>query len=188
MEDILHTYTIQWVGPFASYAEMKEHYKVKKRREGVCSDPGLFSFYYFSGNKKWKREKEFAYFGKHGKIDSIFRRLNPRHEHYSRYHENESLQIWIGTLANPAHQKEDIIDFIETVFINRYKDDLEDNVKKKAKPFIEAVTDSCVIVNLWYDKNEKPFKRRMSFPFDDVIVYEVGTGRILKSNLKKENL
>lgn len=188
MEEILHTYAIQWVGPFSSYAEMKEHYKVKRRREGICSDPGLFSFYYFSGNKKWKRGRKFAYFGKHEKIDSIFKRLNPRHEHYSKYHENENLQIWIGTLANPDHQKEDIIDLIETVFINRYKNNLEDNEKKKAKPFIEAVKESVVIVNLWYDTNERPFKRGVVFPFEDVIVYEVGTERILKGKLRKENL
>lgn len=188
MEDILRIYTIQWVGPFSNYAEMKEHYKVKKQQEGQCSHPGLFSFYYFSGNKKWKRDKKFAYFGKHEKIDSIFKRLNPRHEHYSRYHENENLQIWIGTLANPVHQEEEIIDFIETVFINRYKDDLSDNIKKKAKPFIDAVTESFVIVNLWYDTSERPFKTRTSFPFDDVIVYEVESERILKGKLKVEKL
>lgn len=48
MESIVHTYTIQWVGPFLSYEELKEHCKngrCKNRgKEAICSDPGLFSF------------------------------------------------------------------------------------------------------------------------------------------------
>lgn len=184
MDDIIHTYTIQWKGPFASYEQLKE--SCKKGRKGTFAHPGLFSFYYFSGNKKWKRGRKFAYFGKHSKFDSITHRLNPKHEHFCQFHENENLEIWIGSFANTEYQTDEIIDFVETIFINSYKDKLNDNDKKTAKPFEDAVRESFVIVNLWYDINEKPYKSRSLVPFDDVITYEVDENRRLYGTLKKK--
>ena len=171
MDDIIHTYTIQWKGPFASYEQLKESCKKRKKRN-ICTSI-LFSFYYFSGNKKWKRGRKFAYFGKHSKFDSITHRLNPKHEHFCQFHENENLEIWIGSFANTEYQTDEIIDFVVTIFINSYKDKLNDNDKKTAKPFEDAVREYFVIVNLWYDINEKPYKSRSLVPFDDVITYEV---------------
>lgn len=192
MESIVHTYTIQWVGPFLSYEELKEHCKngrCKNRgKEATCSDPGLFSFYFFSGNKKWKREQKFAYFGMHTGKKSITDRLNKSHEHFKKFHNNKNLQIWIGSFANDVYQEDWIIDFVETIFINRYKIELNDNKNKKAKPFEIAVKQSFVIVNLWYDTNEKPYRGRNLVPFEDVITYEVDTQRLLTGVLHKKRL
>lgn len=42
MEDIKHTYTIQWVGPFMSYDDYKNYLKSEE-----TISPDLFSIYYF---------------------------------------------------------------------------------------------------------------------------------------------
>lgn len=186
MEEINHTYTIQWVGPFNTYNALKDY--VKRGRNNEVAHSSLFSFYYFEGNKKWQRGKDFKYFGKHEKADGIQVRLNKSHEHFKKYHENENLQIWIGTLSTPDVQKPDIIDYIETVFINRYKIELNDNIMKKALPLTEALDKSIVIVNLWYDKDERPYRGRSLVPFEDVIVYESDIQRLLSGTLHKKSI
>jgi hypothetical protein len=186
MEEINHTYTIQWVGPFYTYDELKEY--VERGQNEEVADSCLFSFYYFEGNKKWKREKIFRYFGMHRKADGIEKRLNKSHEHFKKYHENGNLHVWIGSLSSPDVQKPDIIDYIETVFINRYKIELNDNIMKKALPLTEALDKSIVIVNLWYDTDERPYRGRSIVPFEDVIVYESDIQRLLSGTLHKKNI
>lgn len=188
MHDIIHSYTIQWVGPFTSDEHLKEYCKEGEKKNNKVAHPGLFSFYYFSGNKKWQRDRYFEYFGKHSKSDSIKKRLNKSHEHFKKFHENDNLEIWIGSFANKKNQKDDIIDFVETIFINQYKIRLNDNEKKKAKPFVKAIQESFVIVNLWYDTNEKPYRGRSLVPFDDVITYESDDKRLLTGTLHKKKL
>jgi hypothetical protein len=184
MEDIRHIYTIQWVGPFNSYEALKVY--IKRGRNNEVAEASLFSFYYFEGNKKWKRENLYRYFGKHSKLDGIQHRLNKCHEHFKNYHENEKLQIWIGTLSNPDVQEPDIIDYIETVFISRYKKELNDNVMKKTLPIYKVLKKSIVILNLWYDTEERPHRGHSLVPFEDVIVYESDLHRLLSGTLQKK--
>lgn len=186
MIEILHTYTIQWVGPFKSYNELRDY--CKKGRKEVYAHPSLFSFYYFRGNKKWKRERTFCYFGKHGVSDTITHRLNRSHEHFRNFHENENLEIWIGSFANPDDQANDNIDYVETIFIKRYSIWLNDNVCKKAKPFVDIIDKSFVIVNLWYDTNEKPYRGRQIVPFEDIITYETDEKRLLAGTLRRKKI
>jgi hypothetical protein len=190
MEEINHTYTIQWVGPFSDYEDFKSYCKRGQRKgdNQEVAHSSLFSFYYFEGNKKWQRDRIFRYFGKHTNPDGIQRRLNKQHEHFKKYHENENMQIWIGTLSTPDVQKPEIIDYIETVFINRYKIDLNDNTMKKALPLTDALDKSIVIVNLWYDTDERPYRGRSIVPFEDVIVYESDIQRLLSGTLHKKNI
>jgi hypothetical protein len=184
MEEINHTYTIQWVGPFNTYNALKDY--VKRGRNNEVAHSSLFSFYYFEGNKKWQKEKIFKYFGKHEKDNGIQHRLNKMHEHFRNYHENENLSIWIGALSTPNVQKPEIIDYIESVFINRYKNDLNDNSMKKARPLCDFLNDSIVIVNLWYGIDERPYRGRSIVPFEDVIVYESDIQRLLSGTLHKK--
>ena len=69
MEDIKHTYTIQWVGPL-TYDEYKEYVKGTNT---IAS--GYFNFYYFEARKdarcRWRR-----YVGIHKQNDGIEKRLN----------------------------------------------------------------------------------------------------------------
>ena len=98
--------------------------------------------------------------------------MNKSHEHFRNFHENQNLKIWIGSFANNKHQKDSIIDFVETIFISRYKIRLNDNERKKAKPFEEAIRESFVIVNLWYKTTEESYSGRSLVPFEDVITYQ----------------
>ena len=51
MEEIKHTYTIQWVGPL-SYEDYKDYLKSEE-----TISPGLFSIYYFEGMRPDLKEK-----------------------------------------------------------------------------------------------------------------------------------
>jgi hypothetical protein len=59
---------------------------------------------------------------------------------------------------------------------------------KKALPLTEALDKSIVIVNLWYDTDERPYRGRSIVPFDDVIVYESDIQRLLSGTLHKKNI
>ena len=93
MEDIKHTYTIQWVGPL-SYDEYKEYVR---RSDTLPS--GYFNFYYFEARQdaryNWHR-----YVGIHKENDGINRRLNTSHSHLKEFLESKDLRIWIGSFAD----------------------------------------------------------------------------------------
>lgn len=102
MEDIKHTYTIQWVGPL-TYDEYKEYVN---GTDTIAS--GYFNFYYFEARKdarcRWRR-----YVGIHKQNDGIEKRLNTRHEHFGEFLECKDLRIWIGSFADTKNQKADRI-------------------------------------------------------------------------------
>ena len=101
MEDIKHTYTIQWVGPL-TYDEYKEYVK---GTDTIA--PSYFNFYYFEARKdarcRWRR-----YVGIHKQNDGIEKRLNTRHEHFSEFLDCKDLRIWIGSFADTKNQKADL--------------------------------------------------------------------------------
>ena len=105
MEDIRHTYTIQWVGPL-TYDEYKEYVK---GTDTIAS--GYFNFYYFEARKdarcRWRR-----YVGIHKQNDGIEKRLNPKHEHFSEFLDCKDLRIWIGSFADTKNQKADRIKMV----------------------------------------------------------------------------
>ena len=105
MEDIKHTYTIQWVGPL-TYDEYKEYVK---GTDTIAS--GYFNFYYFEARKdarcRWRR-----YVGIHKQNDGIEKRLNPKHEHFSEFLDCKDLRIWIGSFADTKNQKADRIKMV----------------------------------------------------------------------------
>ena len=78
MEEIKHTYTIQWVGPL-TYDEYKEYVK---GTDTIA--PSYFNFYYFEARKdarcRWHR-----YVGIHKQNDGIEKRLNTKHEHFGEF-------------------------------------------------------------------------------------------------------
>lgn len=102
MEDIKHTYTIQWVGPL-TYDEYKEYVK---GTDTIAS--GYFNFYYFEARKdarcRWHR-----YVGIHKQNDGIEKRLNTKHEHFGEFLDCKDLRIWIGSFADTKNQKADRI-------------------------------------------------------------------------------
>ena len=116
MEDIKHTYTIQWVGPFSSYDDYKDYLKSEE-----TISPDLFSIYYLEA-KIDGRYKKRRYLGIHKKNDGIDKRLNKSHEHFSQFVNAKELCIWIGSFSHYNNQKEDNIDIVETLFIQAYKD------------------------------------------------------------------
>lgn len=71
MEDIKHTYTIQWVGPL-TYDEYKEYVK---GTDTIA--PSYFNFYYFEARKD-ARCRWHCYVGIHKENDGINYRLNAR--------------------------------------------------------------------------------------------------------------
>jgi len=113
MEDIEHTYTIQWVGPL-TYKDFREYIK---RDDTIMS--GYYNFYYFEAQQD-KRYKWHRYMGIRKKNDGIEKRLNTQHEHFREFKDCNEVRIWIGSLANPKHQKDKNIDLIETLFIRAY--------------------------------------------------------------------
>ena len=86
MEDIKHTYMIQWVGPL-TYDEYKEYVK---GTDTIA--PSYFNFYYFEARKdarcRWHR-----YVGIHKQNDGIEKRLNTKHEHFSEFLDCKDLGI-----------------------------------------------------------------------------------------------
>ncbi|MBQ8361961.1 MAG: hypothetical protein IJX44_08470 [Bacteroidaceae bacterium] len=180
MEDINKTFTIQWVGPFHSLMEMNQYLGNTE----TC-DEGLFSFYYFCGNKKGKGHKKnyfYRYFGIHKRIDSIKMRLQSRHEHFRDFIENENLDIWIGTFACEKNQMEQNIEDVETLFISTYGDYLTENDRKKNS----IPRESICIINLWYkeSENQQWIRKKPSINFfHDVLIYEKEFNQILVANL-----
>ena len=176
MEDIKKQYTIQWVGPFHSLEEARHHRKGAKN--GLFATPDCFNFYYFRGNKKgrgYKLSKFYSYFGIHKAADGYHKRLNKNHEHYSEFHENSNMDIWIGALGDLDQCHPDIIEEIETIFIAMYGSNefLTENDRKKKKN-VGSLNDTVCIINLWYDTEEKPRVTKLESikPFHDVIVCE----------------
>ncbi|MDE6680283.1 MAG: hypothetical protein K2J92_02910, partial [Muribaculaceae bacterium] len=176
MEDIKKQYTIQWVGPFHSLEEARYHRKGAKN--GLFATPDCFNFYYFRGNKKgrgYKLSKFYSYFGIHKAADGYHKRLNKNHEHYSAFHENSNMDIWIGALGDLDQYHPDIIEEIETIFIAMYGSNefLTENDRKKKKN-VGSLNDTVCIINLWYDTEEKPRATKLESikPFHDVIVCE----------------
>ena len=101
MEEIKHTYTIQWVGPL-SYEDYKDYLKSEE-----TISPGLFSIYYFEARIDGRYRKR-RYLGIHKKNDGIDKRLNKSHEHLGQFVAAKELSIWIGSFSHYNNQKEDI--------------------------------------------------------------------------------
>ena len=89
MEEIKHTYTIQWVGPL-SYEDYKDYLKSEE-----TISPGLFSIYYFEARIDGRYRKR-RYLGIHKKNDGIDKRLNKSHEHLGQFVAAKELSIWIS--------------------------------------------------------------------------------------------
>lgn len=86
MEEIKHTYTIQWVGPL-SYKDYKNYLMSEE-----TINPGLFSIYYFEARIDGRYKKR-RYLGIHKKNDGIYKRLNKSHEHFSQFIDAKELSI-----------------------------------------------------------------------------------------------
>lgn len=178
MEDINKTFTIQWVGPFKSYEEIKEY-----ERDVNTAHKSLFNFYFFSGHKyKQRKNKIFRYFGIHKRFDCITKRLNERHSHFSEFDKDNDLNIWIGAFGCSDNQTEQNIEDVETLIISTYFESLE-NIRKKNPP-----SQSICLINRWYDKNDVEWinRKRDTALFDDVIVYEKEYNSILTAKLKRK--
>ena len=176
MEDIKKQYTIQWVGPFHSLEQARRHRKGAK--DELFATPDCFTFYYFRGNKKGrghKLSKLYSYFGIHKALDGYHKRLNKNHEHFRKFHENDNLDIWIGSLGDLDQFRPKVVEEIETIFIAMYGNDefLTENDRKK-KQSVESLKDTVCLINLWYNREEKPWltKPESIKPFHDVIVCE----------------
>lgn len=177
MEDIKHTYTIQWVGPFSSYDDYKDYLKSEE-----TISPDLFSIYYFEA-KIDGRYKKRRYLGIHKKNDGIDKRLNKSHEHFSQFVDAKELCIWIGSFSYYNYQKEDNIDIVETLFIQAYKDLLTENEKKKKS----LPSESVCIINMWFDKKDhfRKYAKKTPDIFSDVLVYYHEENIFMKGNLSK---
>jgi hypothetical protein len=188
MEDIKKTFTIQWVGPFASLDELRDYCQKGSKEEPEVCPSGLFNFYYFTGRnkQKWSRKIE-SYFGIHYKNDGIMNRVNNSHEHLSQVREDKDFHLWIGSFANIANQTPQNIEDVETIFIRAYKHFLSLNIRKTRKELTD-LSESYCIINLWYKTNEDPWRRKPDSvkAIDDVLVCELDSmyPRILTSNLK----
>lgn len=161
MEDIRHTYTIQWVGPL-SYDEYKEYV----RRDDTL-ESGSFNFYYFEARQdarfNWHR-----YVGIHKKNDGVDNRLNTWHEHFRKFIDCKDIRIWIGSFSDAKNQKESKIDLVETLLIQVYGKKLTENKKKK----VCLPRESVCLINLWFDKEERLKVYNIDRPcFDDVVLY-----------------
>lgn len=177
MQDIKHTYTIQWVGPFSSYQEYKSYIQDEE-----TTDPSLFNVYYFEAKIDGRYNKQ-RYLGIHKKNDGINKRLNRSHEHFKNFIDAKELSIWIGSFSNEDNQQEENVDVVETLFIQAYKDFLTENDKKtKSLP-----TESVCIINMWFDKNDnlKRYAKPAPDIFSDVLVYYQEDNIFLKGNLSK---
>ena len=178
MEDIRKVFTIQWVGPFETFASLFEYLN----DPNTC-DCHLFSFYYCSGSKKGKghpiSKDDYRYFGLHRSGTPIHMRVAPWHEHLKNF--REPFSLWIGSFSDSIQQTPENIEDVETVFISTYKDVLTENTqKKKATP-----KESICIINLCYRSNEQRWlnKKRDIKVFDDVLVYEAESMTYSKGNL-----
>ena len=175
MEDIEHTYTIQWVGPL-TYKEIREDIK---KDDTIMS--GYYNFYYFEAQQD-KRYKWYRYMGIRKKNDGIEKRLNTQHEHFKEFKDGNEVRIWIGSLANPKHQKYKNIDLIETLFIRAYSAMLTENKGKKQK----EIDSSICVINMWFNKNEEMQTYRVERPcFDDVILYYYEKDLFKRGNLSR---
>lgn len=183
MQDIIKTFTIQWVGLFKDIQQMKDYLK----KNSTCEN-SLFNFYFFSGNKRGKaysNARTYAYFGIHKKADGIEKRLNNYHTHYKDFHENDNMRIWIGAFGNEMDQKEENIEDAETLFIRTYGHNvLTENIKK----VYANIKESICIINLFYKTNEEPWRRKPTdiLFMDDVLIHETEekTKRTLVAKLK----
>lgn len=181
MENIEQTFTIQWVGPFRSLNGLRKYLN-----DPVTCEKSLFSFYYISGSKKGKghpkTKRDYRYFGIHKSPNcSITGRLNASHEHLNDFVENE-YRLWIGSFADDHFQTPENVEDVETLFISTHKDVLTENQKKK-----KAVPrQSICVINLWYNQQEKEWRRRPSetLVLEDVILYEKEFDRFAYAKLK----
>lgn len=175
MEDIKHTYTIQWVGPL-TYDEYKEYVK-----DCDTLDSGYFNFYYFEARPdarcKWHR-----YVGIHKENDGINYRLNARHEHFREFMDCNDIRIWIGSFADAKNQKESKIELVETLLIQAYGKELTENKRKK----VCLPSESVCLINLWFDKNERLKVYNIDRPcFDDVVLYYGEEQMFKRGNLSR---
>ena len=176
MEEIKHTYTIQWVGPL-SYKDYKNYLMSEE-----TINPGLFSIYYFEARIDGRYKKR-RYLGIHKKNDGIYKRLNKSHEHFSQFIDAKELSIWIGSFSHYNNQKEENIDIVETLFIQAYKDLLTENEKKKKS----LPSESVCIINMWFYKKDHLKKYAKNTPeiFSDVLVYYHEDNIFMKGKLSK---
>ncbi|MEE1288444.1 MAG: hypothetical protein UHK44_07590 [Bacteroidaceae bacterium] len=176
MQEIKHTYTIQWVGPF-SYKEYQEYIRNEKTLSGE-----LFNFYYFEAliDARYKKRR---YLGIHKSNDGINKRLNSSHEHLKEFLDAKDLQIWIGSFSHEDYQIKENIDIVETLLIQAYKDGLTENSKKRKS----LPAESICIINMWFDNNEQlqTYARTKSDIFNDVLVYYEEKNLFFKGDLSK---
>lgn len=151
MDYIVHTYTIQWVGPM-NYEEYKEYI-----RNPETLNPNLFNLYYFEARQD-KRCKWHTYIGIHKQNDGINKRVNPAHEHLGHFIKNgDEIRIWIGSFAKENNQKPENIDIVETLFIKAYNDKFTENTKKK----ISLPKESVCVINTYYSKYKEKIIKGM---------------------------
>lgn len=180
MEEIKHTYTIQWVGPM----DLKDYQDYVKNEQRI--DTSYFNFYYFEAREDRRFKYMHTYLGIHKKNDGIQKRLNKNHEHFGKFIDAKELKIWIGSFANERHQTAKNIDIVETVFIRAYKDMLSDNTKKKKS----LPGESVCIINMWFGANEKlkTYNRLRPTCIDDVLMYYSEEQIFMHGNLNKMKL
>ena len=120
MDDINKVYTIQWVGPFDTFDNLKTYLE----NPDTC-DKTLFSFYFCSGSKKGKgfpvQRDSYRYFGLHKADTAINSRVRATHEKQLRLF-REPFSLWIGSISNSNMQNPQNIEDIETLFISTYRD------------------------------------------------------------------
>lgn len=178
MDDIRKVFTLQWVGPFDSFASLRKYLN----NPNTCN-AYLFSFYYCVGSKKGRgyaySKQDYRYFGLHKADSPINMRVNVTHEKLSRF--REPFSLWVGSFSNCEQQNPQNIEDVETLFISTYSNELTENVRKKSA----MPRNSICIINLWYKPSEERWvnrKKEIGF-FDDVLVYEKDINKFSKGSL-----
>lgn len=179
MQEIKHTYTVQWVGPF-TYEKYRQYIK---NEETISSE--FFNFYYFEAviDGRYKKRR---YLGIHKNNDGIDKRLNTSHEHLKKFLNAKDLKIWIGSFSNEDNQHEENIDIVETLLIRAYKDALTENTKKKKS----LPQESICIINMWFNHNDQlqVYAKSKSDIFNDVLIFYDEKRLFLKGDLSKLNI
>ena len=173
-----YTYLIKWYGPFTSKESLKEW--EDERLE-------VFNLYVFQAKRKGRKDN--YYCGMTYK-QTVGERLR-NHDHHIHDFEDErteTLQIWIGTIANIKAKKKDVL-LCENIITSELarigvgEKHLENKTNKK--PPVHKV----FIINEWWKKDEEDVKKcpKKSVPsvILDVMAYYSETNALYGINKLK---
>ena len=158
-------FLIQWVGPFNSKEDLKD-WEIDQRDR--------FYLYLFQG-KRYKKKKYKYYCGstydRKNSISCVFNRLSDRNHHIHQFEDerNDTISIWVGTIANRNHPSRKEVLLCEKMLTSEMVQlEIEDDAVEN-QTNTHAPKENVYIISEWYNRNLDEYRPKSPLFIPNII-------------------